>query len=167
MSSPYADQTRLQVLSDDEGSVTLGWLARDVLYTRFSGGLSAAIGMAYAESFRELLSTVSSLSYFADSSELSYYEVLARSAFARLILESRRKFSALVMLTSSVGSAQAGQAIATAIGGPLNLLSDALEFEQCLLAVAPLAKQRLDSRLWERRSPSSSPVSSANFRSKA
>jgi hypothetical protein len=137
-----------EVLSDGEGSVTLGWVADDVFYTRFTGGLSATTGMAYAARLRDLLAGVSSLSYFADSGTLSHYELLARSAFARLILENRRKFSSLVMLTWSVGESQAGAAFAAAVGNPIMLLTDAREFEQRLLAVAPLAKQRLDPRMW-------------------
>jgi len=139
-----------EVLSDAEGSVTLGWVAEDVFYTRFTGGLSATIGMAHAARLRDLLAGVSSLSYFVDSGTLSHYELLARSAFARLILENRRKFSELVMLTWSVGATHAGAAFATAVGEPITLLTEAREFEQRLVAVAPLAKQRLDPRMWEK-----------------
>jgi hypothetical protein len=150
MSSKPPHRSSFEVLSDDEGSVTLGWVAEDVFYTRFTGGLSANIGMAHAVCLRDLLAGVSSLSYFADSSTLSHYELLARSAFARLILENRRKFSALVMLTWSVGVAHSGEAFAAAVGEPITLLTEARDFEQRLLAVAPLAKQRLDPRMWER-----------------
>jgi hypothetical protein len=41
-----------------------------------------------------------------------------------------------------------GEAFAAAVGNPISLLTEASEFEQRLLAVAPLAKQRLDSRMW-------------------
>ena len=128
--------------------MTLGWVAENVFYSRFSGGLSASIGMAYAARLRELLDGVSSLCCFVDAGTLSHYELLARSAFARLILENRRKFSALVMLTWSVRAGLPGEAFAAAVGHPISLLTDASEFEQRLLAAAPLAKQRLDSRMW-------------------
>jgi|GEM_PF-2700139 hypothetical protein len=161
MSPKHPYQSAFEVLSDDAGSVTLGWVADAVFYTRFTGGLSAPVGMAYAARLRDLLSGVSSLSYFADSSALSHYELLARSAFARLILENRRKFSELVMLTWSVGVTHDGAAFATAVGDPITLLTDAREFEQRLLAVAPLAKQRLDPRMWERSSVSKIAVASS------
>jgi hypothetical protein len=144
---------RFEVLSDEQGSVTLGWVADGVLYTRFTGGLSAEIGTAYVERLRDVLSRVASLTYFADSSSLSHYELLARSAFARLILENRRKFSALLMLTWSVGAGRAGEIFAAAVGDPIEVLSDEREFEQRLLASAPLAKQRLDPRMWVNPSP--------------
>jgi hypothetical protein len=166
MSSKPPHRSAFEVLSDDHGSVTLGWVAEDVFYTRFSGGLSAPIGMAHAARLRDLLAGVSSLSYFADSSTLSHYELLARSAFARLILENRRKFSALVMLTWSAGATHAGDAFAAAVGEPITLLTDAREFEQRLLAVAPLAKQRLDPRMWERAPAANISVTSAMSASK-
>jgi hypothetical protein len=158
MSSKPPYQIGFEVLSDDEGSVTLGWVADDIFYTRFTGGLSATTGMAYAVRLRDLLSGVSSLSYFADAGTLSHYELLARSAFTRLILENRRKFSNLVMLTWSVGASQAGEAFAAAVGSPINLLTDARDFEQRLLAVAPLAKQRLDPRMWAPESRDAGPT---------
>ncbi|HEX3852887.1 MAG TPA: hypothetical protein VHW01_18115 [Polyangiaceae bacterium] len=161
MSSKPPHRSAFEVLSDDEGSVTLGWVAEDVFYTRFTGGLSATIGMAHAARLRDLLAGVSSLSYFADSSALSHYELLARSAFARLILENRRKFSELVMLTWSVGVSHAGSAFATAVGDPITLLTDARDFEQRLVAAAPLAKQRLDPRMWEK--PSASAISASSM----
>lgn len=148
MSSSPPQSSRFEVMSDEGGSVTLGWVAEDVFYTRFTGGLSAPIGMAYAARLRELLAAVSSLRYFVDAGTLSHYELLARSALTRLILENRRKFSALVMLTWSVRVGLPGEAFAAAVGNPISLLTEASEFEQRLLAVAPLAKQRLDSRMW-------------------
>ena len=150
MSSKPPYRSAFEVLSDDEGSVTHGWVAEAVFYTRFTGGLSATIGMAHAARLRDLLAGASALSYFVDSSTLIHYELLARSAFARLILENRRKFSELVMLTWSVGVMHAGSAFATAVGDPITLLTDPREFEQRLVAVAPLAKQRLDPRMWEK-----------------
>ena len=161
MSSKPPYRSAFEILSDEEGSVTLGWVAEGVFHTRFTGGISAAIGMAYAARLRDLIAGVSSLIYFADSSMLSHYELLARSALARLLLENRRKFSALVMLTGSVGDTHAGAAFAAAVGDPITQLTDAREFEQCLLAVAPLAKQRLDPRMWERAPAANSAVSGA------
>jgi hypothetical protein len=65
------------------------------------------------------------------------------------------------MLTWSVGVTHDGAAFATAVGDPITLLTDAREFEQRLLAVAPLAKQRLDPRMWERSSVSKIAVASS------
>jgi hypothetical protein len=155
MSSQRSQQTAFEVLSDDEGSLTLGWVAEDVLYTRVAGGLSSAVGMAHAARLRGLLAGVSSLRYFGDFSALSRYELLARSAFARLILENRRKFAGLVLLSGPASSALAGEAFAAAVGEPITRLTDAREFEQCLLLAAPLAKQRLDPRMWDKLPASS------------
>jgi hypothetical protein len=144
MTYPHA----LEVLSDDDGSLTMGWVGDGVFYARFTGGLSAQVGMAYVARLREILSAVSSLSYFSDASALNRYELIARSAFARLVLEHRRKFSALVMLTWPTGGTAASEAFAAALGDPIIVLSDALDFDKLLVSAAPLAKQRLDPRTW-------------------
>jgi hypothetical protein len=138
----------LEVLKDDEGSVTLGWVARGVFYSRFAGSLSVELGMAHVARLGESLLWASSMAYFSDASALFQYDLLARSAFTRLILENRRKFSRLVMLTWSTGVTSSAAAFAAAVGDSVTLLTAPTAFEKLLVAEAPLARQRIDLRPW-------------------
>jgi len=139
-----------EILKDDEGSVTMGWVGDGTFHARFVGALSASLGTSYVARLREIVSTVSAIGYFSDARELTRYDLVARSAIARLVLENRRKFSAIVMLTWSGGITPAIRAFAESVGEPIVVLSDAGEFDKLLIAAAPLAKQRLDPRTWAR-----------------
>jgi hypothetical protein len=148
MTANYSPQAPLEVLKDDEGSVTLGWVAHGVFYSRFAGALSAELGEAHVARLGESLRWASTLHYFSDASALSRYDLLARSAFTRLVLENRRKFSRLVMLTWSTGMTPSATAFAAAVGESVTLLTDPTVFERLLVAAAPLARQRIDNRPW-------------------
>jgi hypothetical protein len=148
MTANYSPQAALEVLKDDEGSVTLGWVARGVFYSRFAGSLSAELGKAHVARLGESLLWASSLLYFSDASALYQYDLLARSAFTRLVLENRRKISRLVMLTWSTGVTPSATAFAAAVGDSVTLLTEPAVFEKLLVAEAPLARQRIDSRAW-------------------
>jgi hypothetical protein len=150
MTPKHVQPPALEILQDSEGSVTMGWVGDGVFYARFVDGLSAGVGMAHVKRLQELIGGVPSLSYFSDASGLNRYDLVARSAFARLVLENRRKFSALVMLTWSAGATPAAAAFVAAVGNPVTLLTDATEFDKLLVAAAPLARQRLDPRTWAR-----------------
>jgi hypothetical protein len=141
-------QVTLEVLEDDEGSVTLGWVGRGVFYSRFVGSLSADLGVTHAARLGQCISQTASLLYFSDASALYQYDLLARSAFTRLILDNRRKFSRLVMLTWSAGATPSARAFAAAVGDSVTLLTDLTAFETQLVAAAPLAMQKIDSRPW-------------------
>lgn len=148
MTAKYTPHAALEVLRDDEGSVTLGWVGRGVFYSRFVGSLSAELGNTHVARLGEGLLLASSLLYFSDASALYQYDLLARSAFTRLVLENRRKFSRLVMLTWSTGVTPSAAAFAAAVGDSVTLLTDSTAFETLLEAAAPLARQRIDLRPW-------------------
>ena len=126
----------------------MGWVGDGAFHARFVGALSARLGTNYVLRLREILSAVPAMGYFSDASELTRYDLVARSAIARLVLENRRKFSAIVMLTWSGGITPAMRAFAESVGEPITVLSDASEFDKLLVSAAPLAKQRLDPRTW-------------------
>src|SRR5579859_5883914 len=144
----------LEVIGDAEGSATLGWVADGVFYARFVGGLSAKIGVKYAARLQELVNQVSSLQYFSDASALQTSDLLARSAFTRVVLANRRKFTSIVLLTWPDGITQVTRAFAAAIGEPVDVLTDPLQFEKRLIHAAPLAKHKLDPKAWVRTSAS-------------
>jgi hypothetical protein len=144
----------LEVLSDDDGSVTLGWVAEGVYYARFAGGLSVALGMAHLSRLREALDLVRPLTYFVDASTLARYDLVARSAFIRFVLENRNDFTSIVMQPWSGGVTAATEAFVAAMGGSVTIIRDAREFDLRLLGAAPLAMLKLQAR--HRRAESSS-----------
>jgi hypothetical protein len=117
-----------------EGSVTYGWVGRGVFYSRFVGSLSADLGTAHVARLGESISRVPSLAHFSDASALYQYDLLARSAFTRLVLQNRRKFSSLVMLTWSAGATPSAMAFAAAVGDSVTLVTAASVFAKLLVA---------------------------------
>lgn len=122
---------------DSEGSITFGWLAPGVYFARFCGKLSADLATAYVPALQAAVETVSSLRYFADSSDLTSYDLLARSAYVRLLLGHRKKFAEIVILNWAGGLSATGLALSTAIGEPLVILDNRAEFERRLLVLSP------------------------------
>jgi len=131
------------LVDDDYGSITRGWVATGVYYASFVNGLSAGLGLAHVALLQQILSQRDSLTYFADTSALVHHDLLARSALVRLLLANRRKFSEVVMLTSSGRVTAAAEAFTAAVRGAVTLVRDVNEFDTLLRRVAPLAKQVL------------------------
>lgn len=137
------NQTALEVIRDQAGAVTLGWVGERVYYARFVGDLSASVGHAHLARLGEAVAGVSSFAYFSDASALSSYDVLVRSKFLRFMLEHRAKFSSIVMLARSGGVTPAVDGVAAAVSGSITLVPDVTQFEKLLGHAAPVAKQRL------------------------
>lgn len=131
----------MELISDAEGAISFGWLEPKVFYSRFSGKLSTILGATHLQALEKAVDAGSSIHYFADSSELSSYDLLARSAYVRLLLSSRRRFAELVILTWSEGLSRGGQALAASVGEPLEILESRIEFERRLAASAPRGVQ--------------------------
>jgi hypothetical protein len=142
------DQSDLEALRDKDGSVAFGWVAPAVLYNRFDGGFTSNMGCEFATRLGALVAQSQSICLFCDCSELKYYELLARSAFARVILSHRRRFTSIVILTWAEGISQSVQTLATTLGEPIEILTDADVFEARLLRKAPLAMRKLDPKIW-------------------
>jgi hypothetical protein len=136
----------LELLSDEEGSVAIGWVAPGVLYARLTGGVSADIGQAYAAQIQSFAESIGALALFVDFSSITYYDLLARSAFVRAVLHNRRKFTALTLLTFSHETTLAERTFVSAIGEPVDVLREPAEFEVRLLAAAPHARQLISVR---------------------
>ena len=147
-SSKKATSGVLEMLRDSDGAVILGWVGEGVFYTRFGGTLSAELGKKVASRLKEALSEVPLLRYFSDASELETYDLLARSALTRVILANRRRFGDIVILTWSEGINAAERGLAAAIGDPIVIVTDPVDFETRLYRAAPLAKQTLDAGAW-------------------
>src|SRR6185503_930723 len=71
----------LELIADDEGSITMGWVDAGVFYARFIGVLSASLSERHTARLEAALDRTSSLHYFADARALGSYDLGARSAF--------------------------------------------------------------------------------------
>jgi hypothetical protein len=114
-----------------------------VYLVRASGDISAALGALQLSRLESALEDQTQIRYFCDGRGIRSYDLLARSAFVRLILAQRKKFAELVMLTWSDGLSTTGNAFAGAIGDPLVLLSSASEFDRRLYLAAPRVGEAL------------------------
>lgn len=137
-------------MRDDEGSALVGWAGDSVVYARAEGGLSADLGSRFAAQVEKLVVGVSGVHYFADSSRLTRYDLLARSAFVRVVLANRRRFESFTFLIWPDEVSPAARAFASAIGGNVELCQELGEFEQRLLRHAPLARYRIEPNAADR-----------------
>ncbi len=129
-----------ELITDAEGSATFGWADEGVYYARFSRVLSARVGEAFAANLR-LAAKLRPLKYFADAQALETYDLLARSAFVRVVSEQRRKFEEVNILWWP--GSELSPAFISALGEPLFVTRDPSEFEARLLTAAPGARAKL------------------------
>jgi hypothetical protein len=132
-----------ELLTDAAGSATFGWADEGVYYARFSRGLSARVGEAFASHLRQALQA-GPIQYFGDARALETYDLLARSAFVRVVSGHRRKFANITLLNWA--GAEINPALLAALGEPLYVAEDAIDFEARLLAAAPRARVKLASK---------------------
>ena len=126
----------LGMLEDQKGAIAYGYVAPRVFYARFVGRLSAELGDSYVEELAAAVGQVPALAYFADASALGEYDLAARTRFSRFVANRRVKFASLVILTWAGGCSEA-RAFADALGEPVQILTEPLEFERALANVAP------------------------------
>lgn len=129
-----------ELLTDAAGSATFGWADEGVYYARFSRTLSARVGEAFAVHLRTAAKG-KPFKYFADAQALESYDLLARSAFVRVVTEHRRKFEQINILGWSGGDMSA--ALLSSLGDSVYVTHDPIEFEARLLALAPRARVKL------------------------
>ena len=131
----------LELITDSAGSVTFGWIDDGVFYARFSRSLSARLGEAFAARLRVGAQSCASLKYFGDARALESYDLLARSAFVRVVVEHRRKFESLTILNWA--GTDLSPALVATLGDNVLVTKDPIEFEARLMATAPRARQKL------------------------
>lgn len=136
-------------MRDGEGSAMLGWAGDSVIYARVEGGLSAELGARFAAHVEKLVVGASGVHYFADSSRLTRYDLLARSAFVRVALANRRRFESFTFLIWPDEVSPAARAFGSALGHNVELCQELADFEGRLLRYAPLARHRIDSDVRE------------------
>jgi hypothetical protein len=132
-------------LSDDHGSASLDWVADGVLFARTEGSLSSQLGAAFARALQSQIQGAPSVHYFGDASRLDQYDLLARSAFMRVVLAHRKKIQTFTLLTWAEGISSVAQAFVELIGPSATVLTDRTDFDRRLLRVAPAARALLDA----------------------
>jgi hypothetical protein len=145
----------LSMVEDRQGAIAYGWIAPRVCYARFVGSLSAELGSSFVHALEGLVREVPALAYFADASALREYDLLARTRLRRFVQAERSKFATLVVLTWSEGVSSATRAFAAALGEPVELIADPLDFERALSNVAPRAwsDPRNIGQVWQALAP--------------
>ena len=133
----------LEMLADVVGSVTFGWADAGVFYARFSRCLSARNGQAFAARLRSTARIGARFKYFADARALESYDLLARSALVRVISEHRRLFEQINLLA---WDGDVSPAFVSALGEPVYVTKDPIEFEARLLGAAPRARATLAAK---------------------
>jgi hypothetical protein len=129
----------MNLVRDAEGAITFGAVETNVYYSHFSGKLSVRLGAAHLKDLQQSLELGGAVSYFADSSELTSYDLLARSALVRLLLSQRRRFAEVVILSSGGRVSPTGQVLAATVGEPVRMLDDRNEFDRRLTTASPRA----------------------------
>jgi hypothetical protein len=133
-----------ETMHDAEGSVTLGWAGDSVIYAFMDGGLSADLGGRFARELQTMVANFSGVHYFADASNLTRYDLLARSAFVRVALANRRRFASFTLFVWPQVVSPGARALTAALGENVTLCHEASDFEQRLHELAPLARYRID-----------------------
>lgn len=131
----------LELLADAAGSVTFGWADEGVYYARFCRSLSARLGETFAARLSAAVASVTSLSFFADASELESYDLTARSAALRVLEGQQIKLERIEVLWWD--GSEPSPAVRASLGAPLRVTLDAAEFEARLMAHAPHARRKL------------------------
>ncbi|HVY30151.1 MAG TPA: hypothetical protein VHB79_26520 [Polyangiaceae bacterium] len=134
----------LEMLADAGGSVSFGWADPGVFYARFSHTLSARTGKAFAARLNSTARIGKRFKYFADAYALESYDLLARSAFVRVVNEHRRLFEQIHILAWQDG--EVSPALLSALGQPVSVTHDPIEFEARLLGAAPRARTVLAAK---------------------
>jgi hypothetical protein len=131
----------LELLTDASGSVTFGWADERIYYARFTRSLSARLGEALANRLCASLPATGTIECFADGRALESYDLLARSAFARVLTEHGHRFELISVLAWA--GAEMNSGYLDTLGQAVVVTRDAVEFETRLLTVAPRARAKL------------------------
>lgn len=131
----------LELLTDVSGSITFGWADDGVYYARFTRCLSARLGEAFAARLRASMPANGTIKYFGDGRAMESYDLLARSAFVRVVTEHRRMFEQINILAWKGG--EVSTAYLGVLGEAVVVAKDEIEFEARLLAAAPRARSKL------------------------
>jgi hypothetical protein len=126
----------LERVSDEHGSVILGWAHSGVFYAKFERSISAGVGQRFARRFAALIGDNIRVRYFSDSSAVTSYEPPALAALSSVLLSKRQRFDSIIALPWGGVMGAAAKAFAEAFGC-LEYVTSALEFERRFRAALP------------------------------
>lgn len=149
----------LEVMSDRDGAIVVGWVAPNVLYVQFVEYLSGALGMRFAMRLERSLLPEQRVQLFFDCSGLDSYDFPARDAYGRVLFCQRRHLQSCLLLARTRVVELGMQAIAVMLGSSLmEVTTRRAEFIERLDRAAPTAWRSLrNPRAWIPVKPSLPP----------
>jgi hypothetical protein len=133
-----------KILADTDGTIVLGWVAKGVLWARFSGQLSAALAAHYSTELGRRFASDIRIKYFIDCRNLQSYELAARATTLSPLVANRERLTSIFVLNWNQELHPMGKAVVSAVGEDLmRLLAVPSEFEAELVREAPLATSRI------------------------
>jgi hypothetical protein len=126
----------LERVSDEHGSVVLGWAHAGVFYARFEGSVSVAIAQRFARRFAALIGDTIRVRYFGDSSAVTSYDPEAMAPIASAMMSKRHRFVSIIVRPWNGVLGAPARAFADAFGC-LEYVTSAIEFERRFRAVVP------------------------------
>ncbi len=136
-------------LTNGHGSVVLGWVDHCVMYARFEGSVCADLAAQFTAAFMIRITNLEAVRYFADSSALASYDMVAMAAVLDSMLAKRRQFKLVTVLPWQGSLSGQAERFAAAFGC-FEFAQTAASFNARLEAAAPLAAglvRQLRSRL--------------------
>jgi hypothetical protein len=149
----------LESVSDKDGSVTFGLVGPGVFFFRVTGSLSPSLGASHLQALQAAVEVSGGLRYFADTTALKRWDVLALSAFVRLVLSRRRKFSDIVILNAIPEHSEARRTLTSALGEPIEMIADRVDFGRRLMRAAPSALKLVQAATSQNRHKTPPPSS--------
>lgn len=126
----------LERISDEHGSVVMGWAHAGVFYAKFERQISVGVAQRFARRFAALIGDNIRVRYFGDSSAITGYEPLAMRAISSAMLAKRQRFDSIVVRPWKGVMGASANAFADAFGC-LEYVPSAIEFEGRLRAALP------------------------------
>lgn len=138
----------METLSEAGGVIVVGWVGDGVLWAKLTGTLSATLGESYAVKLERYIKSCPGLRYFVDASSLHSYDLLARSATARVLMANRQRIKSVVVLSWSGGISPPSRAVIVALDDLVETTTSTERFDVKLTEAAPLARQKIDPKRW-------------------
>jgi hypothetical protein len=126
----------LERVSDEHGSVVLGWAHAGVFYAKFERSITAGVAQRFARRFAALIGDSIRVRYFGDSSGVTSYEPQAMTAISSVMLSKRQRFDSIVVRPWKGVMGAPANSFADAFGC-LEYVTSALEFERRFCAAVP------------------------------
>ncbi|HTV25379.1 MAG TPA: hypothetical protein VMG12_42080 [Polyangiaceae bacterium] len=126
----------LERVSDEQGSIVLGWAHAGVFYARFERSISCGVAERFARRFSALVAGSVGVRYFGDSSAVTSYEPQAMLAITAAMAVKPQRFEAIVVRPWQGALGAPAGAFAEAVGC-LEFVTTAGEFERRLRAAIP------------------------------